>query len=84
MGSRGINRSMKAILGASLVLLVASLSACSPTAAKQCEVWKEDGLMPSPLENCRICYDQLGGKDLNAIRSCSFALDVNDASLGLQ
>lgn len=49
-----------------------------------CESWKVNGLMPSPLENCRICYDQLGGEDLNAIRSCAFALDVNNAQLGLQ
>lgn len=75
---------MKALCKVTFALLAASMAACSPTAAKQCEAWKEDGLMPSPLENCRICYDQLGGEDLNAVRSCAFSLDVNDASLGLQ
>ncbi len=75
---------MKKLYLALIVVSAATLSACAPTAAKMCESWKENGLMPSPLENCRICYDQLGGENLNAIRSCAFALDVNNASLGLQ
>lgn len=75
---------MKRLCLALLVVSAATLSSCAPTAAKMCESWKENGLMPSPLENCRICYDQLGGENLNAIRSCAFALDVNNASLGLQ
>ena len=75
---------MKKLYLALMVVSAATLSECAPTAAKMCESWKENGLMPSPLENCRICYDQLGGENLNAIRSCAFALDVNNASLGLQ
>ena len=76
---------MKRIVAAALFSLVSfAVSACAPKAAQMCESWKVNGLMPSPLENCRICYDQLGGEDLNAIRSCAFALDVNNAQLGLQ
>lgn len=71
-------------LTAFTALSAALLSACSPTAAKMCESWKENGIMPSPIENCRICYDQLGAEDLNAIRSCAFALDVNNAQLGIK
>lgn len=81
---RGKDPSMKHVLASLLLATTVLVSACSPTAAKMCESWKENGLMPSPLENCRTCYDQLGGEDLNAIRSCAFALDVNDAALGLK
>lgn len=75
---------MKTVMTALTVASALALTSCTPTAAKMCESWKENGLMPSPLENCRACYDQLGGEDFNAIRSCAFALDVNNASLGLQ
>lgn len=74
----------KVLLVIPLLVSCAAFSACAPKAAQMCESWKVNGLMPSPLENCRICYDQLGGEDLNAIRSCAFALDVNNAQLGLQ
>lgn len=74
----------KTRLALALIVASATLSACAPKAAQMCGSWKVNGLMPSPLENCRICYDQLGGEDLNAIRSCAFALDVNNAQLGLQ
>jgi len=75
---------MRYLVTSFLIAATIIVSACAPKAAKMCESWKENGLMPSPLENCRTCYDQLGGEDLNAIRSCAFALDVNDAALGLK
>lgn len=58
------------------------VSGCAPKAAEVCEKWKENGIMPSPLENCRVCYDQMGD-DIHAVRSCAFALEVNDTALGI-
>jgi len=75
---------MNILKALALFVAASGISACAPTAAQMCESWKVNGLMPSPLENCRVCYDQLGGDDLNKIRSCAFSLDVNNAALGLQ